>query len=154
MFILDSVKLGRLLKYLLIIIFIVSIPTIIVLPFFLNHNYSIIYSIVIVYPNGLLMLGIMYNFIRLFKSLEDNNPFNYNNVKILKNTGIISFIMSILWIIDLLIMIFLIKNTYINYVIVLLFLFLLFFGVSIALLLLCLLFKQATDYKTENDLTI
>ena len=151
---LDTIILGRILRITLIIILILSIPTIIVLPFLLNHNYSIIYSMLIIYPNGLLMLGIMYNFIKLFKSLEINNPFNYDNVKVLKNTGNISFIMSILWIIDLLIMIFLIRNTYINYIIVLVFLFLLFFGVGIALYLLCLLFKQATDYKIENDLTI
>ena len=151
---LDTIILGRILRITLIIILILSIPTIIVLPFLLNHNYSIIYSMLIIYPNGLLMLGIMYNFIKLFKSLEINNPFNYDNVKVLKNTGNISFIMSILWIIDLLIMILLIRNTYINYIIVLVFLFLLFFGVGIALYLLCLLFKQATDYKIENDLTI
>ena len=151
---LDTIILGRILRITLIIILILSIPTIIVLPFLLNHNYSIIYSMLIIYPNGLLMLCIMYNFIKLFKSLEINNPFNYDNVKVLKNTGNISFIMSILWIIYLLIMIFLIRNTYINYIIVLVFLFLLFFGVGIALYLLCLLFKQATDYKIENDLTI
>lgn len=151
---LDTIHLGKLLKITLIFIFIISIPSIVIVPFLLNHNYSIIYSMLIVYPNGILMLGIMYNFIKLFKSLEENNPFNYDNVKILKNTGIISFIMSILWLIDLLIMILLIKNTYINYILVLIFLFVLFFGVSIALLILCLLIKQATDYKIENDLTI
>ena len=154
MFKLDSIKLGKILKILLIFIFIISIPTIIILPFLLNHNYSIKYSMFIIYQNGILMLGIMYNFIKLFKSLENNNPFNYDNVKILKNTGYISFIMSILWIIDLLIMVFIIKNTYINYMLVLIFLFFLFFGVGLALILLCLLFKQATDYKIENDLTI
>ena len=77
-----------------------------------------------------------------------------NNVNILKKTGFLSFIMSGLWIIDLLIMIFIIKNTYINYIIVLLFLFILFFGVGIALWTLSLLFLQATKYKEENDLTI
>ena len=150
----DSEKLGKILKIVLIFTFIISIPTIIVLPFLLNHNYSIIYSMVIIYPNGILMLGIMYNFIKLFKSVEVNNPFNYDNVTIMKNSSVISFIMSMLWLIDLLIMLFVIKNTYINYILVLLFLILLFFGVSVALLLLCLLFKQATDYKVENDLTI
>ena len=62
--------------------------------------------------------------------------------------------MSFIWIIDLILMIFLVHNTYINYIIVLLFLFILFFGVGIALFILSLLFKRATDYKEENDLTI
>ena len=87
-------------------------------------------------------------------SLEENNPFNYDNVKIMHHTGIMSFIMSAFWIIDLLMMLIYIKNYYINYIIVLLFLCLLFFGVGIALFILSILLKQATDYKTENDLTI
>ena len=62
--------------------------------------------------------------------------------------------MSFIWIIDLLFMIFIVHNTYINYIIVLLFLFILFLGVGIALFILSLLFRKATDYKLENDLTI
>ena len=109
---------------------------------------------IIVYPNGLLMLGIAYQFLKMFKSLEKNKPFTNENVNILKKTGYLSFSMSLLWIIDLFIMIFLIHNTYVNYIIVLLFLFILFFGVGIALWTLSLLLKQATEYKEENDLTI
>ena len=62
--------------------------------------------------------------------------------------------MSILWFIDLLFMIFIIGNTYVNYIIVLIFLTVLFLGVSIALYILSELFSQATNYKQENDLTI
>jgi hypothetical protein len=108
----------------------------------------------IIYPNGLLILIFIYQFVKLFKSLEDNNPFNDDNVKTLKISGIISLITSIMWIVDLLFMIFVIKNTYVNYIIVLLFLAALFFGVSIALYILSELFRQATEYKKENDLTI
>ena len=91
---------------------------------------------------------------QLFKSLEDNKPFTSKNVKILKNTSIISLAMSILWILDLLFMIIIMKNTYVNYIIVMSFLSLLFFGVAIALYILAQLFNQATQYKEENDLTI
>ncbi len=62
--------------------------------------------------------------------------------------------MSVLWLIDLLFMIFIIKNTYVNYVIVLIFLLILFLGVSIALFILAELIKQATLFKEENDSTI
>ena len=65
-----------------------------------------------------------------------------------------SFIMSALWLLDLLLMILVIHNTYINYILVLLFLMILFFGVGIALWTLSLLLHQATEYKEENDLTI
>lgn len=154
MSILGKNGLGNLLKVILICSFIIGIPLIIVMPFLLNHVNNVYASMFIIYPNGILMLGIVYQFIKLFKSLEDNNPFNYTNVKIMKVTGIISFIMSILWIIDLLFMIFIMHNMHINYIIVLIFLSVLFFGVSIALYILSELLRQATEYKDENDLTI
>ena len=147
-------KLGKHLKILLVVGFVIFIPSIIISPFLLNHTSKTIYSMFIIYPNGLLMSIIIYEFIKLFKSLEDNNPFNYENVKTLKTTSVVSLIMCILWFIDLLFMVLIIKNTYINYIIVLIFLALLFLGVSISLYILSLLFKQATDYKEENDLTI
>jgi len=147
-------KMGNILKIIVIIGIIFSIPTIILIPFLLSNNYSAFYSMLIVYPNGLLMIGIAIQFLKMFRSLEKNQPFTQDNVNILKKTGFLSFIMSGLWIIDLLIMLFIIKNTYINYIIVLLFLFILFLGVGIALWTLSLLFMQATKYKEENDLTI
>lgn len=147
-------KMGNLLKKIVIVGIILAIPIIILIPFLLSNNYSIIYSIIIVYPNGMLMIAIAIQFLKMFKSLEKKEPFTHKNVDILKKTGLLSFSMSLLWIIDLIILIFAIKNTYINYIIVLLFLFILFFGVGIALWALSLLFLQATQYKEENDLTI
>lgn len=144
-------KLGKILKNILIIGFIIACILLIFVPFILSN---VKYAMFIAYPNGVVMLAITYQFIKLFKSLEDNTPFTYNNVKILKHTGILSLIESILWLIDLISLIFVLKNTYINYTIVLIFLTILFFGVFIALLILSELFKQATTYKEENDLTI
>lgn len=147
-------KLGKILKIILIIGTIVAIPIIVISPMLLNHTSKIIYSMFVIYPNGLLMVLFAYQFIKLFKSLEINNPFNFDNVNILKKGSVISLIMSILWFIDLLFMIFIIGNTYVNYIIVLIFLTGLFFGVFIALYILSELFRQATNYKQENDLTI
>ena len=142
-------KMGNLLKNIVIIGIIFAVPVITLIPFLLNNNYSILYSMIIIYPNGLLMVAIAIQFLKMFKSLEMNKPFTHKNVDILKKTGFLSFAMSLLWI-----MVFIIKNTYINYIIVLLFLFILFFGVGIALWTLSLLWLQATEYKEENDLTI
>lgn len=147
-------KIGIILKLVLIIGLVVAVPFVIISPFWLKHTRSVIYSMFIIYPNSLLMIGITIQFIKLFQSLEKNNPFNYENVKTLKKGSIISLAMSILWVIDLLFMIFMIGNTYINYIIVLVFLAVLFLGVAIALYILSELFRQATDYKEENDLTI
>ena len=146
--------LGKILRIILIVGLIISIPTIIISPMLLHHTRNSMYSMIIIYPNGVLMLGIMYQFIKLFKSLENSDPFTYENVDILKRTSIISLIMSILWLIDLLFMILIMKNTYINYILVISFLSLLFFGVAIALYILKELMFQATKYKEENDLTI
>ena len=150
----NNQKLGKVLKIVLIIGMIVAIPVVGIIPFLLKHNISMLHTMLIIYPNGVLMIAITWEFVKLFKSLEDNNPFNYDNVKILKDTGIISHIMSVLWFVDLLDLLLIIKNYYMNYILVLIFLTVLFFGVGIALYILSALFKQATDYKEENDLTI
>ena len=150
----DIKRLGKILNIILTIGFVCFIPIFLISPYMLKNSTSILYSSLIIYPNGILMLGIIIQFMRLFKSLENDDPFTYKNVNILYVTGIISFIMSFIWIIDLLFMIFIVHNTYINYIIVLLFLFILFLGVGIALFILSLLFRKATDYKLENDLTI
>lgn len=150
----NNQKIGKVIKIILIIGTILSTPAMIIIPFLLKHSISLIHSMLIVYPNCILILGITWGFIKLFKSLEDNNPFNRSNVKILKNMGIISFIMSGLWFVDLLDLLLIIKNYYLNYTLVLIFLTLLFIGIGIALYILSILFKQATLYKEENDLTI
>lgn len=147
-------KMGKILKSIVVVGIVMAIPCIILVPFILSNNYSILYSMIIVYPNGCLMIAIAYQFLKMFDSLEKNKPFTIENVCILRKTGYLSFSMSILWILDLLLMVFGIRNTYVNYILVLLFLFVLFLGVGIALWTLSLLLHQATEYKEENDLTI
>ena len=129
----DIHKMGKILKSIVMVGIVLAIPCIALVPFLLSNNYSILYSMLIVYPNGCLMIAIAFEFLKMFDSLEKNNPFTMENVKILRTTGYLSFAMSLLWIIDLLVMTLIIKNTYINYILVLLFLFVLFFGVGIAL---------------------
>ena len=93
-------------------------------------------SIYVIYPNGIVLLVIVKQFIGQFDSLKNKNPFCIENSKRLKNCCIASLIETVLLIIDLLYMIFL------------------FIGVSIAFYILSELIKQATEYKNENDLTI
>lgn len=150
----NNQKIGKIIKLVLVVCMIIAIPIVGVIPFLLKHNISMLNTMLIIYPNGILMVGITWEFIKLFKSLEENNPFNRDNVKILKAAGTISFIMSGLWFVDLLDLVLIIKNYYMNYILVLIFLTVLFLGVGIALYILSALFKQATDYKEENDLTI
>ena len=72
----------------------------------------------------------------------------------MKNCCIASLVETALLIIDLLYMIFLVKSEDIFVLLVMVFMIILFIGVSIAFYILSELIKQATEYKKENDLTI
>jgi len=108
----------------------------------------------VIYPNGIALLAIVYQFIGLFDSLKNNNPFCMENVQLMKNAGIASLVEAVLWGIDLIYEVVLAKGMEPLFIAVLAFLFILFTGVAIALYILSELFKQATEYKTENELTI
>ncbi len=82
--IINQSRLGKTLKINLIISFIISLQGILASPLLFNHTSKTIYSMFIIYPNGILMLAIIFQFIKLFKSLANNNPFTFDNVNILK----------------------------------------------------------------------
>lgn len=146
---------GKMLELLLQICFYIGIVVLIILPFILNKvGLSLRVSMYIIYPNGIVFLMIMHKFIKLFNSLRLNNPFCDENVKLLRKTGIISFIGSVLWGADFLYEMIINNSNDIILYCELSFLSILFFGVSIALYILSELFKQATEFKKENDLTI
>ena len=146
---------GKLLKIFLQICFYSGIIILIGLPFLLNKmGFNLGASMYVIYPNGTILLMITHKFINLFNSLRLNKPFCEENVKLLKATGIISLIGSILWLMDFLYEIILALSEDIVFNCTLLFLCILFLGVSIALYILSELFRQATEYKKENDLTI
>lgn len=146
---------GNILKIFLEICFYGGIILLIALPFILNlMGFRLKASMFVIYPNGIVLLIIAHKFIKLFDSLKNNNPFCEENVKIMKSTGVIALIGSIIWIIDLLYDIILAKSDDIVFDCTLAFLAVLYFGVAIALYILSELFKQATEYKEENELTI
>jgi len=109
--------------------------------------------ICMIYPCGICFLYLVYQFIKLFDTLSNNKPFCYENVVRLKNSMVTCFVISILVLISLLISIF---YTYysLQLRVSIIFISVLFFGVSISLYVLSELFNQAVDYKEENDLTI
>ena len=148
-------SIGNFLKIFLQICFYFGIILLVILPFILRMlGFNIGVSMFIIYPNGILLLLITRNFIELFDSLKNNTPFCKENVKILKKTGVVSFIESIFWLIDLGYQILFINLKDIVFNVTLGFLSILFLGVAIALYILSELFKQAYDYKKENELTI
>ena len=148
-------SIGNFLKIFLQICFYFGIILLVILPFILRMlGFNIGVSMFIIYPNGIILLLITRNFIELFDSLKNNTPFCKENVKILKKTGVISFIESIFWFIDLGYQVLFINAKDIVFNVTLGFLSILFLGVAIALYILSELFKQAYDYKKENELTI
>ena len=148
-------SIGNFLKIFLQICFYFGIILLVILPFILRMlGFNIGVSMFIIYPNGIILLLITRNFIELFDSLKNNTPFCKENVKILKKTGVISFIESVFWLIDLGYQILFINSKDIVFNVTLGFLSILFLGVAIALYILSGLFKQAYDYKKENELTI
>ncbi len=145
---------GSILKIILQIAFIGGIVILVLLPIV-----SIVIKkplgafVYILYPNGIAMLVIVKQFIGLFDSLKENKPFCDNTVTKLRVAGISSLVISILFIFQTIYEMFLAKAE-IVFVLILGFMFILFFGVAIALYILSELFRQATNYKEENDLTI
>lgn len=145
---------GEYLKIILQICFIGGIIILVSLPLILillgKHINAFAY---VLYPNAICFLYFMKQFIELFDALKQNKPFCEDTVKRLNNAGraagLISVILGVETIFDLL----MVKDE-ILYVFALGFICILFFGVSIALYILSELFRQAKDYKEENDLTV
>ena len=147
--------LGKILSIFLQVCFYAGIIFLITIPFILEGmGYNLGASAFVIYPNGIVLLIITHKFIKLFNSLSKNNPSCDDNIKILKTTSLVTLIGSIFWLIDFIYEIVLAKSNDIVINIVLIFLCVLFFGVSIALYILSKLFQEATEYKKENELTI
>lgn len=146
---------GKILSIFLQICFYVGIILLIAIPFiFQKMGYTLGASAIVIYPNGIVLLIITHKFIKLFDSLRKNNPFCDDNTKILKSTSRVALIGSIFWLLDFLYSVLLAKEYDIVFNSVLIFLCVLFLGVSIALYILSILLQEATEYKKENELTI
>ena len=142
--------LGNILKIILQICFWVGITFLITLPIILKR--ISIFEIML-YLNGITMLVIVKQFIELFNSLKIEKPFCENTVKKMNTASIASGIMTVLFFIETIYK-FTLDNSDIKINCILVFMTILFLGVAIALYILAELFRQATEYKSENDLTI
>lgn len=146
--------LGNALKILLQIVLIFGIIILVAFPIIIyNENPSINPNVVLFYPNAVCLLIIMYQFVGLFDSLKNSNPFCENTVKRLMFSSKVCGVASAFWLIDFLYEALLVKSNS-PFLLVLLFLLILFVGVTIALYILAELFNQALKYKNENELTI
>ena len=142
--------LGNILKIILQICFWGGIVFLILLLIILK-NISIFE--IMLYLNGITMLVIVKQFIGLFDSLKIEKPFCENTVKRMNTASIASGIMTVLFLIETIYKLVL-GNSDIKINCILVFMTILFLGVAIALYILAELFRQAMEYKSENDLTI
>ena len=148
-------NIGNILRLFMQMFFVFGILVLIFL-YFITNYFGIHFDCftLMVYPCGILFLYLVYEFINMFKSLEENKPFSMDNVKRLRRSMYITFSISILVIIALLIASIAYSYYSAQLKVALLFISVLFFGVGIAFYILSELFRQATLYKEENDLTI
>ena len=105
------------------------------------------------YLNGITMLVIVKQFIELFDSLKIEKPFCNGTVERMNIASIAAGIMTGLFLIETIYK-FASNNSDIKINCILVFMTILFLGVAIALYILAELFRQAAEYKSENDLTI
>lgn len=151
-------KLNKLGSYVLIILrigFVLGIITLLIIPL-LTKMFSQPFDlfVLMIYPCGICFLLLVKEFVKMFKTIEDNNPFCNNNVFSLNKSKNISFIISILILIALIFSQFLYDYYSLQLKVCLGFVCLLFFAIGIALYILKELFAKAVFYKEENDLTI
>lgn len=110
--------------------------------------------IMMIYPCGLGLLYLIYQFIGLFNTLKQDYPFCIENVTRMKKGMYASLAISLFIIIALLLTIFAYNYYSLQLQVALFFMAILFLGVGIALYILAELFIKAITYKEENDLTI
>lgn len=145
-------SISSLIKIFLQILICTGIVVLILLPLLLKEYIQYINPILDYYPalillyvSGIPAIVIVYEFIKLFGSLKEDNPFIARNVKALKISSICSFIIAIEYTLGM----FLVTNSIFGIIIV---------GVFIiawlGLYILSELLQKAIEYKEENDLTI
>lgn len=150
--ILGKNSISNYIKICLQLVFIGGTLILITLPFLLNYYLQLfnlptdIYppTLTLLYVSGIPALIIIYQFIKLFESLKDANPFVTKNSNYLKTSSFCSLIIAIEYFIS----IFIFKSVFTIIIMMI------FIIAWIGLYILSELFKQAINYKEENDLTI
>ena len=113
-------------------------------------------TLIILYLSSWPASVLISKFIGIFKSLENNNVFDKNNLKRLKVSYISSITMGLMYLINSIIL-FLNKeneNWMIIYMLLTYIITLVFLIFGVGLIVLSEIYKRAIKYKEENDLTI
>lgn len=133
------------------IIFVIGIFVIITLPYLLKKYVEIFTpdldynaALIVLYVSSIPAIIIVYQFIKIFGTLKQDNPFTMENVKALKIISTCSLIIAIEYIIGM----FFIVSMFEGVLIVV------FIIVWLGGYILAELLRKAIEYKEENELTI
>ena len=122
---------------------------------FFNSSNSL-RTLIVLYLSSWIASILIYQFIGIFKSLENNNIFDITNLKRLKISYICSIVMGVMYLLNSIVL-FLSQeneNWIIIYIILTFIITLVFLIFGIGLIVLSEIYKRAIKYNEENDLTI
>lgn len=102
------------------------------------------FLLIFLYVTGIFCLWIVFEMTKIFKTLNRKNPFMMDNVKSLKRMSIGAFVIGAAYILKIFL-----YNSILTILITMI-----FFIAGLFLVILAEVFKQAVQFKEENDLTI
>lgn len=113
-------------------------------------------SLIILYLSSWPAAVLISQFIGIFKSLENNNVFDKENLKRLRISYVSSILMGLMYLINSIMLFFSTEdeNWVIIYILLTYIITLVFLIFGIGLIVLSEIYKKAIKYKEENDLTI
>lgn len=114
-------------------------------------TFPVMVSFFIIYFTAIPGIALIYQFIKLFDALKKNNPFVIENAIYLKRSSITGGIISISYFI---VAIILLSHSIFLYGLCTLLIGIIFLVFTIGTYILSKIFKQAAEYKEENELTI
>ena len=151
--ILGEKGLSGLVKYFLDLVLIGGIVIFVSLPYSLSWYFDVIYRINnevywfllgFLYISGFFCLVTVYEMRKIFKTLNRKDPFMADNVKSLKRIAFASFIISACYVVKIFVF-----NSFLTIILAMIFIIAGLFTVILAEV-----FRQAVEFKQENDLTI
>ncbi|WP_010630366.1 DUF2975 domain-containing protein [Sporolactobacillus vineae] len=113
-----------------------------VLPYESSENYAFLLAFFAI--TGLFALTIVYELIRIFRTLNRHDPFQWDNVHSLRKIAVASFLIAAGYIVKMIFF-----NSFLTVILVMVFVIAGFFSIILAEV-----FRQAVIVKEENDLTI
>ena len=124
----------------------------------IEKSVSSLILFIMIIATGIIALFIIYQFIKIFQHLKDNELFCEDNVKILNTVSINCFVISTIYFITVVFVIATITKYFQEFIYYILFsltiLAIIFVVAGIGIKILNEIYKKAIEYKEENDFTI